>query len=312
MTEDRFLGNDVAKQHVMISYRSLDKDFVVKLKTELQKKEITPWVDEEQIKPGMKWRNEILNAPRLCDACLVVLSPEYLESEHCRMEVFIARSFGRPIIPVMLRDCFSSLDKYDETQGLANLFMMLMFRLSSVGLPITQEEALKRVVEGVSFALVGKPCKKDVYISYASKDADLATNIAQLLETKGISAWVATTGVYVGENWRDAQVRAMMSASIHIIILDENMVSSSFLRTEILLSEARELETVTVLPPRLLGNTSEIRDLMDKLDRSDKTYRRLTELQYFTCEQGVGSLIDRLYNFLTHKLKSSNNRGAAD
>jgi|GEM_PF-1733781 len=305
MTEDHSLGNDVAKQHVMISYRSLDKSFVTELKTELQREGIAPWVDEEQIKPGMKWRNEILNAPRLCDACLLVLSPEYLESEHCRMEVFIARSFGRPIIPVMLRDCFSSLDKYDETQGLANLFMMLMFRLSCVGLPITQEEALKRVVEGVSFALIRKPCsKKDVYISYASKDAELATNIAQLLETKGISAWVATTGVYVGENWRDAQVRAMMNASVHIIILDEDMMGSNFLRTEILLSEARELETVTVLPPRLHGNISEIRNLMDKLDRSDRTYRRLTELQYFTCEQGVDLLIDKLYNFLTHKLKT--------
>ena len=43
---------------------------------------------------------------------------------------------------------------------------------------------------------------------------------------------------------------------------------------------------------------------MDKLDRSDRTYRRLTELQYFTCEQGVDLLIDKLYNFLTHKLKT--------
>jgi TIR domain len=72
---------------VMFSYRSTEVRFVTKLAAYLRKRGVIPWIDSEGIKPGSKWRDVLLEQLKTCDACIVVLSPEYLKSEHCRMEV---------------------------------------------------------------------------------------------------------------------------------------------------------------------------------------------------------------------------------
>jgi hypothetical protein len=248
----------------------------------LQSHGIKPWVDRV-IKPTMRWRDALLDELRACDKLVAILSPGYIRSEHCRMEVFIARSFGRPILPVMVSECFAELRKYEETKGLEDIFMMRMHKLSAVGLSITKEESFERILD----ALVGTdsiPAESTgmLYVSYA-RDGEFASALAAELNKIGVDTWIATRNVAVGENWRDAQVRAMMRASAHLVVLDENIVKQNVLRTEILLSEARQLPTLTVLPPRLNDQPDLILGMRNDLDRSDKTYRRLEAINWFSC-----------------------------
>ena len=102
---------------VMVSYRSTEVKFVTKLAAYLRKRGVIPWIDREGIKPGSKWRDVLLEQLKTCDACIVVLSPEYLKSEHCRMEVFIARSFGRAMLPVMVKECLLRCRRTGRTHG---------------------------------------------------------------------------------------------------------------------------------------------------------------------------------------------------
>jgi hypothetical protein len=266
----------------MISYRSKDAVFVDELLNLLRKSGIETWIDREGIKPGTQWRKELFRKLQQCQACVVILSKEYLRSENCRMEVFIARSFRRPIIPVMIDDCFSMLSEHEETKGLEEIFMMRMHNLNAVGLPIHRSEALERVVRGVrAVADPPEPTHK-AYVSYSgNRDGEFATEVASKLNADGVNAWVATQDVNVGENWRDAQARAMIRAESHVIVLDEKIVHSPVLRTEILLSEALGLPTFTVLPPRLEGQTELIASMLHDLDSGDQTYRRMTQTQYF-------------------------------
>ena len=268
----------------MISYRSTDWEFVKGLLDFLRNKGISPWVDREGIKPGTRWRDELFRQLQLCEACIIVLSKDYLKSEHCRMEVFIARSYGRVILPVILDDCFDTLSEYEETKGLQDIFMMRMFKLNAVGLPISKIDAFERIVDGVLAAKEAPLSTTNlVYVSYSgSRDGEFATDVAKKLHAHGIDTWVATVNTHVGENWRDAQARAMMRASYHVIVLDDEIIHSPILRTEILLSEARGLGTFTVLPPRLSGEEQKINQMMDDLRGSDQTYYRLTQTQYFT------------------------------
>ena len=75
----------------------------------------------------------------------------------------------------------------------------------------------------------------------------------------------------------------MMRSSAHLVVLDENIVKQNVLRTEILLSEARGLPTLTVLPPRL-NNKPKLRWAMtEDLKKSDLTYRRLEEITWYSC-----------------------------
>ena len=279
---------------VMFSYRSTDAEFVVRLAEHLRKHDIQPWIDREGIKPGTKWRDVLLDQLRTCDACIVILSPEYLKSEHCRMEVFIARSFGRLILPVMLTDCWTGLREYEETRGLENIFMMRMHRLTAVGLPIGADEAFEHIVDSIVAERKQPSSAKPVYISYSTGDASFASELARPLEERGVPTWIATLSIAVGENWRDAQARAMLQSSAHVVVLDENIVQQPVLRTEIPLAEARALPVFTVLPPRLHDDHSTVAGLMTSLNSSDQTYRRLAETQFFTSQTGAANIADEL------------------
>ena len=280
--------------NVMLSYRSRDGVFMEELRQHLRTKGIDPWVDRTGILPGTRWRDALLEELRSCDKFVVVLSSNYLESEHCRMEVFIARSFGRDILPVMVDDCFPALRNHEETKGLEDIFMMRMFNLNAVGLPITRDEAFERMSDAVLADRIAAPSPGAVYISYVTRGGQFATELAESLQKRGISTWVATKDIRVGENWRDAQARSMMQAAAHLIVLDEDMLDQMVLRTEILLSEARGLPTYPILPPRLRSKAPEVQQLLDALDHGDQTYRRLAATQYFSCENGVDAAVEQL------------------
>lgn len=270
--------------NVMLSYRSSDALFMEELAADLRSRGVDPWIDREGIAPGMRWRDALLEELRACDKFVAVLSPEYLQSEHCRMEAFVARSFGCPILPVMVTDSFLQLRSHEETKGLEDIFMMLMYKLNAVGLPITRADAFERIHRAIVGSVSIPSTSADMlYVSYTTHDGQFATALATALNDVGVTTWIATRDITVGENWRDAQARAMMRSSAHLIVLDEGIVRQNILRTEILLSEARGLPTFAVLPPRLNGRKDLIAGMLEDLDKSDQTYRRLAATQYFSC-----------------------------
>lgn len=271
--------------NVMLSYRSSDSEFMEELAAHLRNHGINPWIDKQGITPGQRWRDALLQELRSCDKVVVILSPAYLESEHCRMELFIARSFGKPILPIMTEDCFPELRAHEETKGLEDIFMMRLYNLSAVGLPISREDALRRISDSVlKRAKIVSQTENPIYISYATPDGEFASELAMRFAEHAAETWIATRDIAVGENWRDAQARAMMSASAHLVVLDENIVRQNVLRTEILLSEARGLPTLAILPPRLNNQHESVSRMLKDLDTSDQTYRRLAATQYFSCD----------------------------
>lgn len=285
--------------NVMISYRSTENKWMRGLASFFESKGIKPWIDRGGIRYGFPWRLELLNELKTCDACVPLLSKKYLRSEHCRMEIFIARSFGRQILPVMVEDCFRELRKYEETRGLEDLFMMRMHRLRSVGLPITRRDAFDRIVAAVKRPSHESNSTRKVYISYTIPDAVFATQLAASLGKKGVSTWIATRDCVVGENWRDAQARAMLRARSHLVILGNGMTKDDVLRTEILLAEAQGLDTLTVVPPRLTKKPRTIDLILRALNSSDLTYRRLAAVQHIPCEHGLDQLAKQLANVLS-------------
>ncbi len=276
--------------NVMISYRTPHRATADEICAELESAGLSPWMDYRRIEPGSKWRDELLKQVRHCRAFVALLSSDYLESEHCRMEIFIARSRGCAVLPVVLDDCFDLFDRFEETKGLADTFLVRLYRLSVVGLPITRQQAIQRVVDAAR-ALEQQPRPKTVYVSYCNKEADVATQIATTLERHGVSAWVATQDCRVGDNWRQAQARGVMNAAIQVVVIDESIVDANVLRTEIMLAEAFGLPVVTVLGKSLGQDERAVARVMKQLRSADITYSRLAELQPFRCdEESVASL----------------------
>jgi hypothetical protein len=280
--------------HIMISYKTTHRAVADELYAELKTADLSPWMDYLGIAPGQKWRDELLRVVRTCRAFVALLTRDYVQSEHCRMEIFIARSRGCPVLPVMLEDCFDLLDRYEETKGLADIFMVRLYRLSVVGLPITRDEAIRRLVTA-AHEIGSETPRKTVYVSYCNNEAAVATRIAEQLEHDGIAAWVATRDCRVGENWRQAQARGMLNAAIQIVVLDDTVAKADVLRTEILLAEAMDLPVFTVLGTQLAADAIAVARVMEELRTADLTYRRLTDVQAFRCDaDSVRSLSQRI------------------
>jgi hypothetical protein len=284
----------------MISYNRNDWAQVEPVAQFLRSGGLELWIDQEQIKPPMVWRLEILKAPRRTDGTICFLSRSYVASEICRMELFLARSFDKPIFPVMLEECWGLLDAQEETKYLSTIFVARLRASKIVGLHVSEDEIRARLLRAIKYRLgAAKPQDHNVYISFPNRSGMLATEVYSGLSAPPIRPWIATMDCEVGEDWRRAQVLAMSRAKAHVILVSKDFLSdksfdNDVLRTEVLLSEAFQLPTVCVMSPELADNPV-IRDqVYSRLANGEQAFRRLTERQWFRHEHVSGALCTEL------------------
>ena len=157
-------------QAIMISYKTENRATADELFAMLEAVGLVPWMDYRGIEPGMKWRDKLIRQVRTCNAFVALLTPNYIQSEHCRMEILIARSRRCPILPIEVEECINLLDSYEETKGLADTFMVRLQRSSLVGLPISREQALERLVSA-ALSIDQTPAVKEAYIAYCNNES---------------------------------------------------------------------------------------------------------------------------------------------
>jgi hypothetical protein len=86
-----------------------------------------------------------------------------------------------------------------------------------------------------------------IFISYSSKDQDIAETICQGLEVRGLSCWIACRDVHPGENFQESIVRAIRSARIMLLVFTTNANNSDEIKKELVLAGRHQ---VTVIPVR--------------------------------------------------------------
>jgi len=89
---------------IFISYAREDIDFVRKLHGALNRGGHEVWVDWEGIPPIGEWLAEIHRAVDAADACLFVLSPDFLQSEPCAAELKRALEQHKRLVPIIRHD----------------------------------------------------------------------------------------------------------------------------------------------------------------------------------------------------------------
>lgn len=278
---------------VMISYSHRQKEFIESLLPRLRAAELDVWIDKEGVRSGKPWRQELTDAVLKCDILLPVLSPAFLASAPCRLEVLMARSFGKKIVPVMVEECTKDLPNYPETKGLEDIFMMYFTDLRSVGLQLTKEEAYERVLNSLSIDSESSPPKGTVYVAYIWDEATFADRIANSLQERGHQTWIATRHVPLGVRWFDEQVRALQGAKAMIVVINERVTEGSLLRTEIVLAGARGIPILPVLADSAKGDEDKINDLRTSVRAHDDTLV-LYDLHWFSSDPDWDSMINEL------------------
>lgn len=86
---------------VFVSYSRKDKTFVEKLVTALEAQKRDVWVDFEDIPFAADWWEEIQKGIAASESAIFVISPDYLASEVCGLEVNFVRKNNKRIIPIV-------------------------------------------------------------------------------------------------------------------------------------------------------------------------------------------------------------------
>ena len=101
---------------------------------------------------------------------------------------------------------------------------------------------LVSLARGVS--IVSSP----IFISYSSKDREIAETICQALESRGYNCWISCRDVRPGENFQEAIVHALRSAKVMLLVFTSNANNSDEIKKELVLAGRHR---VTVVPVRV-------------------------------------------------------------
>lgn len=95
---------EATETRLFISYSRTDSDFVRRLADDLRQAGYTVWVDITGVRGGEQWVREIDEGVRGCDAFIVVVSPESMDSQWVMREVILALNQGKQTLPLLWRD----------------------------------------------------------------------------------------------------------------------------------------------------------------------------------------------------------------
>lgn len=102
---------------VFISYSRKDIEFVRRLHQALTSANRESWVDWQDIPLTSNWRDEIRQGMEQAHAVIFILSPDFLASRECQIELSLAEELHKRLIPLVWRDVTAK----DVSSSLATL-----------------------------------------------------------------------------------------------------------------------------------------------------------------------------------------------
>ena len=113
---------------VMISYRNVDgqREFASNLERELANAGMETWLDVKDIPRLSRWEDENFKDIINSDYVVLCLSPEYFESETCLVECYVARGYGKTLLPIIAphdsaENVYELFQNYEATRGLDHI-----------------------------------------------------------------------------------------------------------------------------------------------------------------------------------------------
>jgi hypothetical protein len=92
---------------VFISYSHKDEALARQVVMFLENAGLNAWYDKREIMPGDNWAEKVAEGLKECDAMVVLLSPDALESDHVRWDISYAlgeKAYSRRLVTVLVGD----------------------------------------------------------------------------------------------------------------------------------------------------------------------------------------------------------------
>lgn len=170
---------------IFVSYSRSDKLLVDRLVNDLRNTGHDIWLDKQNIEPGEKWWEAIFRGINKASALIVCLSPDALESEWIRRELYVARGLGKFIIPVSVRACGEALAEQRDLAWLKDLQI------------IDLEPDYDRAVADLSRALKTRPQQNAYRPLFAQSDSAEFSGYMEALVSRARSFTLIGTGLNI-------------------------------------------------------------------------------------------------------------------
>jgi len=85
-----------------------------------------------------------------------------------------------------------------------------------------------------------------IFISYSQKDKQFVDILSGQLNNSGIDTWVDLQQIVPGSMWQDEIKRGIESASLLLIVLSENYVSSSWTSIELAFASKKRIIPIKI------------------------------------------------------------------
>jgi serine/threonine-protein kinase len=80
---------------------------------------------------------------------------------------------------------------------------------------------------------LGEKMPRDVFISHAGDDANVAVEVCALLEKRGLKCWMAPRDVAAGSVWDEAILDAIETSRVFLLILSKSANDSQYVKNEV-------------------------------------------------------------------------------
>ncbi|MBI1281778.1 MAG: TIR domain-containing protein [Anaerolineaceae bacterium] len=99
------MTNTNKRSHLFVSYSRSDRIAVDKLVADLRQRGYVLWmdVDERGIEPGEDWQQELTKQMSDSEGVIACISPDFLASPYCPLEIAQAQRENKPIYPAIVR-----------------------------------------------------------------------------------------------------------------------------------------------------------------------------------------------------------------
>ena len=136
---------------IFISYGREEgvREFVRKLKVDLEANGVSVWLDVDGIPTGSDFHKEIGVALKSCRALIPVLTRKYVQSRYCKGELYVANSQKKVLLPVIYEDGWDEGEEGAGVNYIVAAFNWAFFRPNKDD----YQESLNRLIHGAKLNL---------------------------------------------------------------------------------------------------------------------------------------------------------------
>ena len=98
-------SSSTMKSDLFLSYsRKTEEEFLTILEAELEDKGYSVWKDTTCIPGGAEWHTAVAQAILSSKAFVCLITKDFMKSQHCKNELFLAESKQKLILPIILEN----------------------------------------------------------------------------------------------------------------------------------------------------------------------------------------------------------------